>query len=318
MRCQKIFTWRSRCSSLLVSKLKKNPHVSQWLYIVSWRWVERLGCVPIVWSPTVHACTTNDGTKRKRGPIMVAWYFCMFPHVHRFFANAKSPNMIRWHGEEQRRDRILRHPVDASQWRTIYTMFYNNIDKQLRLVLFGFSTYGMNPFDMVWTNHSTRPMMLYTWNLPPWLCMKRLYIMMLILIQGQNNSAMASMCIWNLWSISTKDVEQWYSSLGHVQKRAIHGERNVPHYHHRCEETKVILDVWSAWNIYTDVMWFPNNNKMVHMGHRMVPTWKSPLITVEKKSFDRTRETWEPPCFLWEWDMGGSSKLYVVPRNGKG
>jgi hypothetical protein len=42
----------------------------------------------------------------------------------------------------------------------------------------------MGPFNMVSSKHSTWPMTLCIYNLPPWLCMKRACIMMPLLIQG--------------------------------------------------------------------------------------------------------------------------------------
>jgi hypothetical protein len=42
----------------------------------------------------------------------------------------------------------------------------------------------MNPFGEQNSSHSTWAMTLCIYNLPPWLCMKRKIIMMLVLIQG--------------------------------------------------------------------------------------------------------------------------------------
>jgi hypothetical protein len=49
---------------------------------------------------------------------------------------------------------------------------------------FGLSTYGMNPFGEQSCSHSTWPVTLCIYNLPPWLCMKQKFIMMPVLIQG--------------------------------------------------------------------------------------------------------------------------------------
>jgi hypothetical protein len=43
----------------------------------------------------------------------------------------------------------------------------------------------MNPFGNMSSKQSTWLMLLYMYNLPHWLCMKKKYIMMLMLIQGQ-------------------------------------------------------------------------------------------------------------------------------------
>ena len=55
---------------------------------------------------------------------------------------------------------------------------------EVRHLWFALSTDGMNPFDQVRSNHSTWPVTLCIYNLLPWVCMKRLYIQMPLLIQG--------------------------------------------------------------------------------------------------------------------------------------
>jgi hypothetical protein len=96
------------------------------------------------------------GRKTRGGPIKVVWYFPIAPWVHRFFPNAKSAKLLRWHGEEHKKDTMMRHPADGKDWRTVNTMCYKNIGGEVRHLWFGLSTDGMNPFDQVRSNHSTR------------------------------------------------------------------------------------------------------------------------------------------------------------------
>ena len=49
---------------------------------------------------------------------------------------------------------------------------------------FALSTDDFNPFGEQSRSHSTWPVTLCIYNLPPWLCMKRKFIMMPVLIQG--------------------------------------------------------------------------------------------------------------------------------------
>ena len=53
-----------------------------------------------------------------------------------------------------------------------------------RNIRFSLSTDGMNPFGEMSSGHNTWLVTLYIYNLPPWLCMKRKFIMMPILIRG--------------------------------------------------------------------------------------------------------------------------------------
>ena len=58
---------------------------------------------------------------------------------------------------------------------------------------FALSRDGMNPFDQVRSNHSTWPVTLCIYNLPPWVYMKWSYIQMSLLIQGPRQPGNASM-----------------------------------------------------------------------------------------------------------------------------
>jgi hypothetical protein len=78
---------------------------------------------------------------------------------------------------------MLRHPAYGSQWRNIDREF-PNFDKESRNIRFGLSTNRVNPFGEWASSHSTWHVTLCMFNLPSWLCMKRKYIMMPVLIQG--------------------------------------------------------------------------------------------------------------------------------------
>jgi hypothetical protein len=54
----------------------------------------------------------------------------------------------------------------------------------VRNIRFGLSTDEMNPFGETCNSHSTWPITLCIYNLPSWLCMKRKFIMMPLLISG--------------------------------------------------------------------------------------------------------------------------------------
>ena len=77
---------------------------------------------------------------------------------------------------------MLRHPADGSQWRNIDSAF-GEFAADARNLRFGLSTDGLNPFGEQSSSHSTWPVTLCIYNLPPWLCMKQKFIMMPVLIQ---------------------------------------------------------------------------------------------------------------------------------------
>ena len=91
---------------------------------------------------------------------------------------------MRWHKEDRKKDGMLRAPTDGSQWRKIERKYWEDFAGDARNVCFGLRADGINPFGEQSSNHSTWPMTLFIYNLPPWLCMKRKFIMMPVLIQG--------------------------------------------------------------------------------------------------------------------------------------
>jgi hypothetical protein len=55
---------------------------------------------------------------------------------------------------------------------------------EARNVRFALSTDGINPFGDLRTTHSTWPVILTIYNLPPHLCQKRMYLLLTYLISG--------------------------------------------------------------------------------------------------------------------------------------
>ncbi|XP_056697631.1 uncharacterized protein [Spinacia oleracea] len=97
----------------------------------------------------------------------------------------KDARNLRWHADPDRRKRdgLLRHPADSPQWKTIDKL-HDTFGKEPRNLRLGLCTDGMNPFGTLSSQHITWPVLLVIYNLPPWLCMKRKYIMLSLLISG--------------------------------------------------------------------------------------------------------------------------------------
>jgi hypothetical protein len=130
------------------------------------------------------------GKKKKanRGALVrVAWYFCIIPRLRKWFATRKEAQLLRWHDEGRKelnykKDGNFRHPVDAAQWGNINNHFpWFDDTRSIRFVI---STDGVNPFVNQSSTHSTWPVVLSLYNLPPWLCKKKKYMMLTILVSG--------------------------------------------------------------------------------------------------------------------------------------
>jgi hypothetical protein len=80
-------------------------------------------------------------------------------------------------------DEEIRHPTDETQWKK-FDLHYPEFSAERRNTKFALSTDAMNPFSANRTVHCTRLIILTMCNIPTWLCHKRKYLMLSILIQG--------------------------------------------------------------------------------------------------------------------------------------
>jgi len=125
----------------------------------------------------------EERSSRKKIPTKVMWYAPMIPRLKRLFTNKDNAKSLRWHKEDHKVDNILRHPADGGQWRAIDREFpeFAHEAKNLRFAL---SIDNFNLFGEQSSSDSTWLVTLCIYNLPPWLCMKRKFIIMPVLIQG--------------------------------------------------------------------------------------------------------------------------------------
>jgi hypothetical protein len=74
-----------------------------------------------------------------------------------------------WHASDERMkgDGKLWHPTDGKQWKYFDTKFME-FGEEARKVRFVLSIDGMNPLGDLCSSHSTWPVILTIYNLPPW------------------------------------------------------------------------------------------------------------------------------------------------------
>ncbi|XP_048426453.1 uncharacterized protein LOC125470830 [Pyrus x bretschneideri] len=90
------------------------------------------------------------------------------------------------HSEIRTDDGVLRHPADSLAWKHLDNT-YPDFARECRNVRLGLASDGFNPFGMHGKPHSTWPVLVVVYNLPPWMCMKQPYIMMSLLIPGKKS-----------------------------------------------------------------------------------------------------------------------------------
>ncbi|WMV25908.1 hypothetical protein MTR67_019293 [Solanum verrucosum] len=91
---------------------------------------------------------------------------------------------MRWHKETYLDEtNVLRHPVDSEAWKE-FDKNHTWLAQEPRNIRLGLATDGFNPFGNMSTNYSMWPVILFSYNLPPWKCFTNLFMMMSLLIPG--------------------------------------------------------------------------------------------------------------------------------------
>ncbi|XP_049385806.1 uncharacterized protein LOC125849897 [Solanum stenotomum] len=121
--------------------------------------------------------------KGKKVAHKVLRYFPIKPRLQRLYMAKETSKKMRWHKEENIDDGVLRHPSDSIEWKS-FDEHYPSFSSELRNVRLGLASDGFQPFGNMSSNHSIWPVVLVTYNLPPWDCMKDSYFMMPLLIPG--------------------------------------------------------------------------------------------------------------------------------------
>ena len=88
---------------------------------------------------------------------------------------------MKWHVNGRTDDGVMRHLADLDAWKMFDSAHLQFSSKPYNVRL-GLATDGFNPFGMLSTTHSTWPVMLVPYNLPPWLCMKRSSLILSLVI----------------------------------------------------------------------------------------------------------------------------------------
>ncbi|XP_040367423.1 uncharacterized protein LOC112178107 [Rosa chinensis] len=112
-----------------------------------------------------------------------ARYFPLKPRLQRLFMSSKTAKLMRWHGEERTDDGVFRHPADSLAWKD-FDQKHTNFSGDIRNVRLGLASDGFNPFRSMNIVHSTWPIILVPYNLPPMMCMKQPFIFLSVLIDG--------------------------------------------------------------------------------------------------------------------------------------
>jgi len=125
------------------------------------------------------------------------WYLSVVDRLRCLFANLEDAKLMSWHASnEHKNDAKLRHPADGKQWQD-FNDNHQDFSDEPRNVRFALSTHRMNPFAKRSNKHSTWPVILTIYNLPPWLMQNQKYLLLTILISGPTQAGVGMDVFWS-------------------------------------------------------------------------------------------------------------------------
>ncbi|GKA02623.1 hypothetical protein Tco_0675404 [Tanacetum coccineum] len=126
----------------------------------------------------------DSNTPGKKVPKKVLRYFPIIPRLQCLYKSSHTTKEMTWHATGKCTEPgKMQHPVDGRAWKNFDTK-YPNFAKEPRNVRLGLAADGFNPFGNLSQAYSMWPVILTTYNLPPWLCMKESSFMLTLLIPG--------------------------------------------------------------------------------------------------------------------------------------
>ncbi|XP_071740608.1 uncharacterized protein [Rutidosis leptorrhynchoides] len=189
----------------------------------------------------------------------------------------------------------MRHPADSPAWKTI-DHTYPDFARELRNVRLGLASDGFNPFGNMNVSHSIWPVVLMPYNLPPWMCMKKPYLFLTLLIPGplapgNNIDVYLQPLIEELKELWETEVETYDASTKNTFNMRASLLWTISDF-----PTYANLSGWSTKGKYacpvchkhTKSTRLKHCSKHIYMAHRL---WLEILHPFrEKKSFDDTEE----------------------------
>ncbi|GJU94637.1 hypothetical protein Tco_1319393 [Tanacetum coccineum] len=110
--------------------------------------------------------------------------FDMIRRLQRLYKSSHTAKEMTWHATGKCTEPgKMQHPVDGRAWKDFDTK-YLDFAAEPRNVRLGLAADGFNPFGNLSQSYSMWPVILTTYNLPPWLCMKESSFMLTLLIPG--------------------------------------------------------------------------------------------------------------------------------------
>ncbi|XP_039137103.1 uncharacterized protein LOC120274629 [Dioscorea cayenensis subsp. rotundata] len=251
-----------------------------------------------------HANIVEDDSSiysKKKKHVKILRWFPLKPRLQRLFMSSKTANFMKWHEEGRTKDGNLRHPADSECWKNLDAR-YPDFSSETRNIRLGLACDGFNRFKTINVTHSTWPIILIPYNLPPWMCMKQPNFILSLLIpdpKGPRNNIDVYMeplinKLKELWEDGIETFDASMNETFRMRAAILWTINDFPAYAN--------LSGWSTKGAYacpicgydTASRWLTHSRKHCYMCHRR---WLEPNHSFQndEQSFDGTCELRSEP-----------------------
>ena len=124
---------------------------------------------------------------RSRIPMLVLRHFPLIPQLQRMFSSKRLSKLNLWHHFHKSEDGKMRHTADSPQWNFVHTELEPEAGNDMfgrdpRDIHLGLALDGMNPYSEKRSTQSLTPVIMFNYNMPPWLVTKKFFVMLCLLI----------------------------------------------------------------------------------------------------------------------------------------
>ncbi|XP_074291434.1 uncharacterized protein LOC141618227 [Silene latifolia] len=222
----------------------------------------------------------------------------------RLFANKEDAKLLTWHKTAKANDGKLRHPADGLEWKYIDSK-YPEFGKEPRNLRLALSTDGMNPYGNLSSQHSTWPVLLAIYNLPPFLCMKRKYLMLSLLIFGPKEPGndidvyLAPLLddYKLLWDKEIEVFDTYQNSVFNLKAMLLCTISDFPAYGNLCEHTVHGKEACPLCGEDVDSCYLTFSRKQAYLGYRRFLE-EDHSYRRQQKAFNGKPEHRPPPKIL--------------------
>ena len=174
---------------------------------------------------------------RSRVPTLILRHFPLIPQLQRMFSSKKLSKLNVWHHFNKSADGKMRHTTDSPQWNFVHTELEPEAGEDMfgrdpRHMHLGLAVDGMKPYSEKHSTQSLTPVIMFNYNLPPWMVTKKYFVMLCLLLPtklsltGLNFDVFIQPLVdelqqlWSRTGVLTRDARE-YLGMAQFKLRAV-------------------------------------------------------------------------------------------------